>query len=547
MKFGTSEAVAPGMVIARLHQRSHVTVALTYVAGYVLLDWISYVHPFAAFGITPWNPQAGLSFALILLFGRSYLPWLFVTPLIADIVVRGMPLPLGAEILVVATIGLGYGAATTILLAPRVGFDPALASKRSLLLLMTVALASIAVVALVHVGILVGFGILPPGDFTRAALQAFVGDVIGVIVVTPFLLILFTRPRLPAATWEMALMLALIVAALWAVFGFADAFRFQLFYVFFIPIIWIAFRFGLEGVTAGLMLIQIGLIAAIQASGQSALDVVAYQALMVVLGVTGLAVGVLVSEQQRSQQRLRLQEEALNRAFRLGTMGEFAAAIAHEINQPLTAIANYTRLAKRAAESEPPDTAGAVEAAESAISQVDRAADVIRRLRDFIRLGRSQTSGAAVDQIVQEALTFCRPELDRHGVAIDVRVARNLPRVLVDRLQIEQVIVNLVRNSLEALSQAGRRDGRVTIEAQRGDEQRVEILVRDNGPGFDTNSAGSPITPFTTTKIDGLGLGLPLARSIVEAHGGRLRIDSTPRGATVVFTLPVTADHEQAA
>ena len=238
----------------------------------------------------------------------------------------------------------------------------------------------------------------------------------------------------------MAVLVAVIFAALWLVFGSARSFRFQLFYVLFIPIVWIAVRFGLEGVTFGLVLTQIGLIGAIQLSGQSAVDVVAYQALMVVLAVTGLAVGVLVNEQQRTQQQLRLHQEALNRASRLGTMGEFAAAVAHEINQPLTAIANYTRLAKRAAESTPPDAAAAVEAASGAIEQVDRAADVVRRLRDFIRLGRSEVGPTPVATLISETHSFCRPELERAGIDFEAKIERDLPPVMADALQIEQVL-----------------------------------------------------------------------------------------------------------
>ena len=525
------------MPIARVLSRSHLTIALGYVAGYVLLDWVSYVHPFAVSGITPWNPQTGLSFGLILLLGLEFLPWLFVTPFVADILIRQLPLPFAAELLIVLLIGLGYSAATAILLSPRLGFDPTLRSMRTLLVLMVVTLTSIAIVAVGHAGILVAFGILTSNDIAQAALRAFIGDVIGVTVVTPFLLIFFTRRRPPTISWEALLVLLVIVAALWAVFGFVGAYRFQLFYVLFIPIIWTAVRFGLEGVTAGLVITQIGLIAAIQVSGHSAFDVTAYQALLVVLAVTGLALGVLVDGQQQAQTQLRLQQDALHRASRLGTMGEFAAAVAHEINQPLTAIANYARLAKRAVEKQPPDATAAVNATDGAIEQVDRAAEVVRRFREFIRLGRSEKQLVTVAEIVSKAQSFCRPELERCGVELDAKLAGNLPKIMVDALQIEQVVANLVRNAVEALSQAGRLDGRVTIEAECGAPGMIEVRVRDNGPGFDVNLTEHPITPFTTTKHDGLGLGLSLARSIVEAHGGKLRIDSSPRGATVSFTL----------
>ena len=211
----------------------------------------------------------------------------------------------------------------------------------------------------------------------------------------------------------MAVLVAVIFAALWLVFGSAQSFRFQLFYVLFIPMVWIAVRFGLEGVTFGLVLTQIGLIGAIQLSGQTAVDVVSYQALMVVLAVTGLAVGVLVKRAAAHAASASTATGGAQPRFRLGTMGEFAAAVAHEINQPLTAIANYTRLAKRAAESTPPDAGAAVEAASGAIEQVDRAADVVRRLRNFIRLGRSEVGLAPVATLISETHSFCRPELER--------------------------------------------------------------------------------------------------------------------------------------
>ena len=525
------------MPITRLLSHSHLEIALGYLVGYVLLDWLSYVHPFAPFGITPWNPPTGLSFALILLFGLQFLPWLFVAPLVADALVRGLALPIGTEIVAVSIIGAGYGAGAGLLLSPRFGFDPTLASKASLLWLLVTAIVSPAVVAIGYVGVIAAFGLLPAAEFTYAALRFWIGDLIGIVVFTPFFLILMTHRRLLRPTWEMLVLLLLVLAALWGVFGFADAFRFQLFYLFFLPVIWTAVRFGLEGVTVGLVIVQISLIAAIHFTDHSAADVTAYQALMVVLAVTGLAVGVLVSEQQRTQQQLRFNQEALNRAFRLSTMGEFAAALAHEINQPLTAIANYARLAKGAAEAQPPDVGAAVEAAGRAIFQVERAAEVVRRLRNFIRLGRSETAAFAVTQLIEEAQSYCRAELERQGVRLEVRVEPDLPPVVVDALQIEQVVINLVRNAGEALAEAGRYDGKVWIEARRDPTGLVLIRVRDNGPGFDPEFSDKAVAPFTTTKQDGLGLGLSLARSVIEAHGGRLSIESSSGGATITFTL----------
>jgi signal transduction histidine kinase len=520
------------MPVVRLLSRPHVEIAIAYLAGYVLLDWLSYVHPYAAFGITPWNPPTGLSFALILLFGVEFLPWLLIAPVLADGIVRGFALPLPAEIAASAIIGGGYAAATTLLLTPRLRFDPALTTRRSLLLLLTAAIVGTAVVSGLYVLMLVAFGLLPAGEFPSAALRFWVGDMIGVAVLTPFLLVLMTRRRPLHLSWEAVALLTVVAAAMFAVFGFAGAFRFQLFYLFFLPVIWTAVRFGLEGVTVGLLLTQVGLIAAIHYTEDSAADVTSYQALMVVLTLTGLAVGVLVSEQQRTQQQLRINQEALNRAFRLGSMGEFAAALAHEINQPLTAVANYARVARDA-----PSVAAASEAADRVIAQVDRAAEVVRRLRNFIRLGQGETGRAQIRNLVDAAVSYCRAELDRQGVEVQVRIARDLPAVSVDAVQIEQVLVNLLRNSAEALSDAGRHDGRIVVTALR-DGASVAVEVRDNGPGFDPGVAERAAAPFTTTKPEGLGLGLSLAKSIVEAHGGTLSIESGAFGASVSFSLP---------
>jgi two-component system sensor kinase FixL len=465
-----------------------------------------------------------------------------VAPLAADLIVRELPLPPTAEALVVLITGAGYGAGALLLLSPRIGFDPSLSSRRSLIWLLGITAVSIAAVSLGHGLVLYLHGIVPAENVLQASLRAFVGDLIGVMVFTPFLLITLTRRRVAPPTWEAGALLLLTLAALWVVFGLSEALRFQLFYLLFLPVVWIAVRFGLEGVTLGLAVIQIGVIGMIEFLGEDRSgEVVAYQALMVVLAATGLAIGVLVSEQRRTQVQLRLHQDALNRVSRLATMGEFAAAVAHEINQPLTAIGNFARLARRAAERAPPDPQAAASAAGEAIAQVDRAGAVVKRLRDLISLGRLQTRPVAVATLIDETLAVCRADLERLGIAFEARLGRSLPNVMADALQVEQVLLNLIRNATEALSHAGRLDGRIVIEATTEPEGMVTMRVTDNGPGLDPDLAGQPITPFATTKRDGLGLGLPLSRSIIEAHGGELRLESTPRGVDASFTLPAEA------
>lgn len=534
------EASARNLPVAALFSRSPILIGLAYLASYALLDWLSYLSPIAPAGVTTWNPATGLSFALVLLLGREYLPWLFIAPMIANVFVLDVPLPTGALLLGALIVGAGYGAATTLLTLPRVGFDRTLSTKRSLMWLIAIAAVSTGVVAITYVGLLAAFGIVAPADVVVTAAHQWIGDMIGVTVVTPFLLILFTRRRILVPSFEMAALIVVLALTLAAVFGLSDTFRLKQFYLFFLPVMWTAVRFGLEGVTAGLVLTQIGLMAAMQYAGVDARDVTAYQALMIVLSLTGLTIGAVVNEQSRTQAQLRRNQDALERAARLDSMGAFAAALAHEINQPLTAIANYTRLAKKAVEKQPADTETARKAAEHAVAQVDRAAEVVRRLRDFIQLGRNQMVPHPVAELIREAIAHCGLEMQAKHVEVQTRIARNLPSVVCDGLQIQQVLINLIRNAAESISSGGRTDGRILVEADLTGLNRVLVTVRDNGPGFDPDILARALTPFTTTKQEGLGLGLALARSTAETHGGQLIVESTGGGAAVSFTLPIS-------
>lgn len=535
----SEEASARNLPVAALFSRSPVLIGLIYLVAYAFLDWVSYISPIAPVGVTPWNPATGLSFALVLLLGREYVPWLFIAPMVASAVVLDLQLPTAVHVLGAVIVGAVYSAATTLLTLPRVEFDRTLSTKRSLLLLIAVAAVSTGVVAIAYVGLLTAFGLVAPDGVLMTTAHQWIGDMIGVTVVTPFLLILFTRRRILVPSLELAALIVVLALTLAAVFGLSDTFRVKHFYLFFLPVMWTAVRFGLEGVTGGLVLTQIGLMAAMQYAGVDASEVTAYQALMIVLALTGLTIGAVVNEQLRTQAQLRRNQEALERAARLDTMGAFAAALAHEINQPLTAIANYTRLAKMAVEKQPADTETARTAAEHAVLQVDRAAEVVRRLRDFIQLGRNEMIPHATGELIREAISHCKFEMQASHVEVETRISRNLPPVVCDGLQIQQVLINLIRNAAESISSSGRSDGRIVVEADLTDSNRVIVTVRDNGPGFDPDILARALTPFATTKEEGLGLGLALARSTAETHGGQLSVESTGGGAAVSFTLPI--------
>jgi len=271
--------------------------------------------------------------------------------------------------------------------------------------------------------------------------------------------------------------------------------------------------------------------------GSKELD--AFQALMLVLAVTGLVAGALVTERRRLETQLRLHQESLARLARLGSVSELATAVAHEVNQPLMAAGTYIRLVADTISSGNIDTAEVAETAKKAVSQVDRAAEVIRRLRALVRLDRSNRALVPFERIAEGMIDLCKPDLDQARVAAHANLAADLPPVMVDVLQIEQVLLNLVRNSIEAISDGGATGGSIWIKARRANNDFIEVHVLDSGPGFSLERIEMAFLPLSSSKPYGLGVGLSLCRSIVDAHGGRLWLEPRHHGASVHFTLPI--------
>jgi signal transduction histidine kinase len=532
---GNAPARSGAHPLAHRVSTSWLALGLSYLAGFVLLDWISLIDPYGPFEITPWSPNTGLSFVLVLLAGRRMIPFLFVAPWLSDIVLQ-RALPWTTEIWSTMLVGAVYSAALLFLMHPRLRFNLALSSMRDLTMLTLVAVVGAALVASGYVGLMIAAGQMPASDFAVATLSYWVGDVIGIMVVTPSALIALTRRRRVRISLEIALQIASILAALALVFGFSEAQQFQLFYVLFLPIVWMAVRTGIEGVSIGILITQLGLIVGVQLLPSDAQNFTAFQALMLVLAMTGLVAGELVTERRRTEAELRLHQESLARLSRLGTMGELAAAVAHELNQPLMAAGTYTRLVDAAMRSGNTDAATVAETAKKAVAQVERAAEVVRRLRALVRLDRSSRAACRVDHIVKETIDLCQPDLDRIHVGARANLGPELPPVMVDMLQIEQALLNLLRNAIEAVGEAA--GGSIAIEAKLAGDF-VEVAVRDSGPGFPPDLAGNPFLPLASTKAEGLGIGLALSRSIVEAHGGRLWLDADAPGGAVCFTLPV--------
>ena len=533
-------ALEPSAVASRRGREVPIALAgAAYLAAYVFLEWISSLEQ--SFASYSWSPNSGASIAFAVMFGRRMIPFIFIAPLLDDLVddltIRRFPFPLPFELAETVLIGSVYGAAVLFLLQPKRRFDPTLQSTYSLFLLTVTTAVTTALVAPAYIGMMVAFGLLPAADFVAATLSYWVGDAIGIMVLTPCALVLWTRRHAVWMSVETSLQLVAIAAALILVYAYWTAQHLQLVYVLFVPIVWMAVRTGIEGVCLGILAVQLGFILFFHAFPHEISEMPKVQALMLVLALTGLFAGELVTERRRTEDQLRRHQESLARLGRLGSVGELAAAVAHELNQPLMAAGTYTRLVDDAIRTGSADARAVAETAAKAVAQVERAAAVVRRLRALVRLDRSNRMACRVDHLIRETIDLCRPDLERLTVSVHAAIAADLPLVMVDMLQIEQALLNLMRNSMEAIGDVGR--GTIAIEAVVTGAEFVEIRLRDTGPGFPPDLAGSPFLPFSSTKKEGLGIGLPLCRSIIEAHGGRIWLDTNATGAAVHFTLPV--------
>jgi signal transduction histidine kinase len=510
-------------------------VIVAYVAAYVALDWVSFIHPVGPFGITPWNPPPGLSLAFLLRYGLHHAPWLFVAALAAEFLVRGAPAPMPVLVAASLLLAVSYTAVAAVL-SRLLRVDVNLRSLRDVTAFAVTAAIACALIALAFVALFAGTGLLPRGELRQGVLQFWIGDLIGIVVTAPALLVV-TRPgRLRwQPSFETLAEVAAIALALWLVFGAGLGDAPTLFYVLFLPIVWIAMRHGFEGAVFGTLAIQLGLIAAIVVTDLGRSGTLEFQFLMLAIAVTGLLLGAAVSERRTIERELRAKQAALDRSLRLAAASELASALAHELNQPLSAIGTYLRACQMmlGRENSGDELAATMD---KVIGEANRAGTVVRRLRDFFRSGSTRIEVIAPSRLIEDASSTLRERATEHRV--DVAATTNgVPDVLVDRVQVEAVLHNLLANAIDALRTTNG-ERRVRIDAARDDAGFVRICVADNGSGVPADIAADLFDPFVTTKATGMGLGLAISKSIVDAHGGRLWHEPRAPGSAFCFTLP---------
>jgi two-component system sensor kinase FixL len=532
---GSGVAMAPD-----IHRKG--ALAATFLALYVVLDWLTYMFP-ARFGITPFNPEAAVAVTMLMFCGTRYVPMVFLAVLWGEYALPGATRPPLLLVINSAILTGGY-AAMAVLLAGRFRIRIELDTRRDVLRLIGVTLACMLACGIVYVGVLVEFGIGPADRYFNGARRFFIGYSVGILIAAPLLLMLFSERRRKQFkellfSFEAWAHVAAIGACVWWVFLQDQRDHVRNFYLLFLPLIWSATRFGVVGAASALALIQTEILLVVSLSGYQPISVFELQLLLIALAITGLLLGVSIDEQRRATEDFR-------ESLKLAAAGEMAAAITHEINQPLTALSGYARAGQLIAASPNPDRDQLNDTMGKLLEESKRTAAVVHRLRDFFRSGATQLESVSMGALAEQVVVSLKAKAFAVNVSVTCRVSGNVPPVLVDAIQIEVVLRNLLLNAIDSAAQAGASGGSVAVEIDTDSTGSVVVAVRDSGSGIREADAQRLFESFVTTKTSGMGMGLAISRAIIDAHGGRIWAVPGNTGL-LYFTLPLAASSGGAA
>ena len=508
---------------------------LGYAVLYCLLDWISFIQPLGGTEITAWNPQWALAVAMMARAPR--LVWPVAVTLLAAAVqpaLRHSPLP---ELLASSVEVLG-DVAMAVAIRRWLGPAPTLGTRRAFVVFMLIVAVGGAIQTALYAGVLALLGAASMTSVRESLVSGWVGAV-NLVVALPLIFALADRGRraefaqmLRTAEWW--LIAGSAAAVSYAVFVRSMGDEFKHFYLLFLPVGWAAARFAGVGAIGAVTLVQLILATAAQSLPYEPKTVFELHLLLVSLGATGLLIGATVHEREEAEQALRASLHAAAAA-------DMAAALAHELNQPLTSLVSYaraTQLLVQRLEGAGDGAAAApiVEVTRKLATEAMRAGEVVKRLRDFFRRGGTQLQNTDIAMLIEEVVRAHAPRAEVAGVALEWQAGTLLPPVLIDRVQIEVVLRNLVANALDAaaLDRGGAPRVRLSAAAKGG---QVVVQVCDSGAGVGAGQARRIFEDRKSSKPGGMGIGLAISRSIVEAHDGRLWAEPGP-GGRFFFSLP---------
>lgn len=521
--------------------------AALFAPCYIALDWASYIDPVGPFNITPWNPQPALAIVWMLLAGLGHAPAVLAAILLADVLVRGAPAGPALTLLTALILTAGYA---LIALSLRRYLRPqaSVLSTTQLTRFAAVVVVGSAGIGAAFVGMLALAGLVPAADFAGHALRFWVGDAVGMLMTVPLLLAAAdARQRGQLAQFmrrgETLAQVATLAVVLWLVFRGLSQDPTRWFYLLFLPLIWLAVRGGLNGALLAMFGVQAGIVLSVHGPDAAGVPALELQALLAALALTGLYLGVMVDERARAQEAREAADARLRESLRLAAAGEMAGAIAHEVNQPLTALANYgevarTLLARGAANpaahegsatgTHPgPDPTALAQVLDKMRAETGRAAEIVRRLRDFFREGTLRLQPMEAAEVVAAGRRIALGIAGTRPVQVETSATSGLPAVLADRVQVELILRNLLANAIEALPAEG---GRIRLHADAPGADRVRFTVSDSGAGVPVALRARLFQPFQSSKASGMGLGLAVSRAMAEAHGGTLELADTAHG-----------------
>jgi signal transduction histidine kinase len=539
------------MGAAWLHEPAaaqYAVIGFAFTAAYLGLEWLTRVHELGSLGITLWNPAKALSMGLLLIQGIAYAPVLFLAALLADLLLYATGKGVTSSVATSAAVAIGY-MALAVALRQGLGFSMRRTNLRNVIGLLVVVPAGTVVIAAVYCALLVLFGDLPLRQYGAAVSHLWVGDTVGIVILLPVGMaaygpmqrLLGSRPKVLLI--DSGVFFAGTLIALWLIFSIEGADGYQFFYLLFLPVSWIAMRAGFAGASIGVCLVHLLLLAFIGAADYPASTFMGYQLLVLALASTGLLLGAVVDERRRSDELLREHHAEVARMTRHATAGAMGVSLAHQISQPLSNVAMYLHVGQQMLAAKPAELARVADSIEKATGQLRRAKDILEHLRDFVSRGTLRPAPTDLGALTRKVVALAEDDARAHGVAMRLDVDP-VPPVTVDALQLEQALINVIDNAIDAAAEARRGAGWVAVRvAPTGDGVRIEI--DDNGTGVSDTVAKQLFEPFTTTKQDGMGLGLALSRELVAAHGGVIDWQSLGPGEGTRFTieLPLTPEN----
>ena len=531
LRTGISTSVIHRTSIARLPNSW--LIGAGYLALYLLLFWASYFEPLEHTDLTPWNPNTGLAVALLLIGGPRWAPLVALGIFAGESVVDVTPPPWWLLALTSTYLAAVYAGAAWLL--RRKGLDrPIVTAASAAWFACVIAIAS-GIAGAGYVGTLVSAAHVSAKETIAGIGYYWIGDFSGIIALTPILLSRVDRrmrwKKLSRKPRELALQFLSAVIAVGLTFALAATHDVRLFYLLFAPVTWIALRYGILGATVGFSLVQTALAAGLALTPGS-IPLFDLQFPLLSLGITALFLGALADQRETALRRVRHQDTALQRSMRFATAGQLASALAHELNQPMTALVSYVRAAELMAERLARSDERLADTLHKAGAEASRATVVLRRLREFYRGEPARLERTDAVAVCMRVALGLQERMRRSTVEFDLRHSDEVPSIMVDPTQLEIVIHNLLANSLDALDAsslpaAQLRRIEIGVEA-RGED--VLIAVDDSGPGIAPDLATRLFEPFVSSKVSGMGLGLSLSRTLLRHQGGDLWSESSRFG-----------------